>query len=153
MPIVVGPLLDQSAVCMPILRLLPGWFGLETALLQYEKDIDGLPTFLAKDGGAVLGFLSLKQHNPYSAEVLVMGVRPEVQRGGLGRVLVQATEAYARGLGVEYLQVKTLGPSNPDPGYAKTRLFYEAMGFRPLEEFKQIWDANNPCLVMVKWIL
>ncbi|HTX93270.1 MAG TPA: GNAT family N-acetyltransferase [Anaerolineales bacterium] len=138
---------------MPILRLLPGWFGLETALLQYEKDIDGLPTFLAKDGGAVLGFLSLKQHNPYSAEVLVMGVRPEVQRGGLGRVLVQATEAYARGLGVEYLQVKTLGPSNPDPGYAKTRLFYEAMGFRPLEEFKQIWDANNPCLVMVKWIL
>jgi ribosomal protein S18 acetylase RimI-like enzyme len=48
------------------------------------------------------------------------------------------------------MQVKTLGPSRPDEHYAKTRAFYEALGFRPLEEFKQIWDENNPCLVMVK---
>jgi hypothetical protein len=48
------------------------------------------------------------------------------------------------------MQVKTLGPSRLDEHYAKTRAFYEAMGFRPLEEFKQIWDENNPCLVMVK---
>jgi GNAT superfamily N-acetyltransferase len=150
MPDILGPLLEQSAVCMPILRRLPDWFGLEAALLQYEKDIAGLPTFLAKEDEAVLGFLSLKQHNPYSAEVYVMGVRPEAQRGGFGRALVQAAETYARSLGVEYLQVKTLGPSNPDPGYARTRAFYEALGFRPLEEFKQIWDANNPCLVLVK---
>jgi ribosomal protein S18 acetylase RimI-like enzyme len=48
------------------------------------------------------------------------------------------------------MQVKTLGPSNPDPGYARTRAFYEALGFRPLEELKQIWDEQNPCLIMVK---
>jgi ribosomal protein S18 acetylase RimI-like enzyme len=145
-----GPLLNQSSACIPILRLLPDWFGIEEAILDYEREIEHLPTFLAKADGSVLGFLSLKQHTPYSAEILVMAVHPDVQRGGIGRALVDAAEAHARGLGVEYMQVKTLGPSRPNEGYARTRAFYEVMGFRPLEEFKQIWDENNPCLVMVK---
>jgi len=147
-----GPLHSQSSVCVPILRGLPDWFGIEAAILNYEQEIEHLPTFLAKANGQVLGFLSLKQHNPYSAEIYVMAVRPESHRGGIGRALVEAAEFYARKLGVQYLQVKTLGPSNPDEHYAKTRAFYEAMGFRPLEEFRKIWDENNPCLVMVKRI-
>ena len=79
-----------------------------------------------------------------------MAVRPEAHHGGIGRALVAAAETHARGLGVEYMQVKTLGPSRPDDGFARTRAFYEAVGYRPLEEFKQIWDKNNPCLVLVK---
>jgi ribosomal protein S18 acetylase RimI-like enzyme len=145
-----GPLLNQSSVCVPLLRLLSDWFGIEEAILNYEREIEHLPTFLAKADGDVLGFLSLKQHTPYSAEILVMAVNPGVQRGGIGRALVEAAENRSRALGIEYMQVKTLGPSNPDPGYAKTRAFYEALGFRPMEELKQIWDENNPCLIMVK---
>jgi hypothetical protein len=34
--------------------------------------------------------------------------------------------------------------------YVRTRRFYLAMGFRPMEEFTQIWDASNPCLIMIK---
>ncbi len=145
-----GPLLNQSSVCIPILRMLPDWFGIEAAILDYEHEIERLPTFLAKADGSVLGFLSLKQHNPFSAEIYVMAVRPEAQRGGIGRALVTTAETHARGLGVEYVQVKTLGPSRQNEEYARTRVFYEALGFRPLEEFKRIWDENNPCLVMVK---
>jgi hypothetical protein len=52
--------------------------------------------------------------------------------------------------GVEFLQVKTLGPSHSDPGYALTRQFYGSLGFRPLEETTHWWGADNPCLVMVK---
>jgi GNAT superfamily N-acetyltransferase len=144
------PLLNQSSLCVPLLRLLPDWFGIEEAILGYEREIEHLPTFLAKKDEDVLGFLSLKRHTPYSAEILVMAVHPGVQRGGIGRALVEAAEGYARGLGVEYMQVKTLGPSNPDPEYAKTRAFYEALGFRPMEEFSRIWDENNPCLILVK---
>ena len=48
------------------------------------------------------------------------------------------------------LQVKTLSESHPDAGYAKTRAFYRAMGFHPLEEFKTLWGEANPCLLMVK---
>jgi len=145
-----GPLLNQAPACVPILRMLPDWFGIEKAILNYEREIEHLPTFLAKTKGSVVGFISIKQHNPYSAEIHVMAVHPDAQRGGIGRALVSAAEGYARDMGIEYMQVKTLGPSRPDEGYASTRAFYEAIGFRPLEEFKQIWDEHNPCLIMIK---
>jgi len=145
-----GPLLNQASTCIPILRLLPEWFSVEKDILDYEREIEHLPTFLAKKDGSVLGFLSLKQHTAYSTEILVMAVHPDAHRSGIGRALVESANSYVRRLGIEYMQVKTLGPSNPDPGYSRTRTFYEALGFRPLEEFMQIWDENNPCLVMVK---
>ena len=145
-----GPLQNQASICVPVLRMLPDWFGIEQAILDYAGEIDSLPTFLAREGRDLLGFLTLKQHNPFSAEIFVMAVCPQAQRRGIGRALVGAAQAHARGLGVEYLQVKTLGASHPDPGYLKTRAFYAALGFRPLEEFSRIWDENNPCLVMVK---
>lgn len=96
------------------------------------------------------GFLSLKRHTPHAAEVYVMGVRREYHRTGVGRRLVQTAEAWLRRQGVEYLQVKTLGPSRDDENYARTRAFYQALGFRPLEELTQVWDAQNPCLIMIK---
>jgi ribosomal protein S18 acetylase RimI-like enzyme len=148
--IIEGPLRNQSSVCASILRALPEWFGIEKAIQDYQHEIETLPTFLARSGGNVAGFLSLKQHNPFSAEIYVMGVRPEAQRGGIGQALVEAAESHARELGVEYMQVKTLGPSRPDKDYAGTLAFYAAMGFRPLEEFPQIWGEHNPCLILVK---
>jgi ribosomal protein S18 acetylase RimI-like enzyme len=145
-----GPWLGQANACVPLLRLLPDWFGLEAGILNYEREIGQLPTFLAKADGKECGFLSLKQHTPYAAEIFVMAVHPHVHRNGIGRALVEAAEAHAKELKIEYMQVKTLGPSRPDEGYVRTRAFYEAMGFRPLEEFKQIWDENNPCLIFIK---
>ena len=69
---------------------------------------------------------------------------------GAGKARPTAAQDWLKTQAVEYLQVKTLGPSNSDLHYAATRGFYQAMGFRPLEEFKQIWDEHNPCLVMIK---
>jgi GNAT superfamily N-acetyltransferase len=147
---VEGPLFNQASLCVPILRALPDWFGIEEAILHYEQEIEHLPTFLVKTDGQVLGFLSLKQHNPFSTEIIVMAVRSAAHRAGIGSALVEAADSYAHNLGVEYMQVKTLGPSRPNEEYARTRAFYEAMGFRPLEEFPQIWDEKNPCLILVK---
>jgi hypothetical protein len=50
------------------------------------------------------------------------------------------------------LQVKTLSASRPDPGYDKTRAFYLAFGFRPLEEFPTLWYPSNPALQLIKSI-
>ncbi len=147
---VEGPLLGQSAVCGPILRALPAWFGIEEATQQYIRDIDALPTFLAWSGNRVVGFMSVKQHNPYAAELYVLGVYPNMHRQGVGSALLTAVEAFLRQAGVAYVQVKTLSASHPDPGYAKTRTFYQAMGFRPLEEFKTLWGEENPCVLMIK---
>jgi ribosomal protein S18 acetylase RimI-like enzyme len=148
--VIKGPLLHQGAVCEPVLRSLPDWFGIEEAVAQYIKDLEELPTFLAIVEDRIVGFLTLKPTNEYISEILVMGVRPEAHRSGVGRALIRLAEVFSRQRGAEYLYVKTLGPSHPDPGYARTRAFYAAMGFRPVEEFSQIWNEENPCLLMIK---
>jgi ribosomal protein S18 acetylase RimI-like enzyme len=145
-----GPLLGQSAVCAVIFPALSDWFGVENAVRHYIDTVNDLPTIVARMSGQPVGFLSVKQHFPGAAEVYVLGVLPAYHRLGIGRAMLHVAEDYLRGLGVTYLQVKTLGPSHPDPGYAATRAFYDAVGFCPLEEFHQLWDANNPCLIMVK---
>ncbi len=139
-----GPLVES------ILRALPEWFGIEDAIIHYRDFAAAHPTLIAKVAGAPVGCLAIMQHSPFAAEVYVMGVLPEFHGQGIGRMLVQSAEGWLIEQGVEYLQVKTLADTHPDPGYAKTRLFYEKMGFRPLEVFPTLWGEANPCLVMVK---
>ena len=139
----------ESRHCEAILRALPDWFGIESALVDYVRSTEALPTFLAEHAGVVAGFLTLKVHNGSSAEIYVMGVRPEQHRCGIGRALVRQAEAHLRAEGIEFLQVKTLGPSRPWEPYERTRRFYEQMGFRPLEE-NHLWGEESPCLILVK---
>ncbi len=148
--VIQGPLLGQSARCEPIMRALPDWFGIEEALVRYINEVEHLPTFIACQDEQVIGFLSVKQHNPYSAEIHVLAIIKEMHRQGVGRQLLDQAERYLRARNVEFLQLKTLSDSHPDEGYAKTRAFYLAVGFRPLEELTTLWGEQNPCLLMVK---
>ncbi len=148
--VVKGPFLEQSSACEPILRALPQWFGIEEATAHYVRQTDRLPTLRATLDGEVAGFLTFNRHGAHAAEIDVMAVRPEWHRRGVGRALLAEAEAYLRQRGVEYLQIKTLSPAHPDENYARTRQFYRAMGFRPLEEFPELWGPANPCLQMVK---
>lgn len=147
---VQGPFVEKSAVCAPILAALPAWFGIEEANRQYIQDIEQLPTLLATFGAETVGFLTLKEHSEYAAEIHVMGVKPEMHRRGVGRTLVHRAESHLRERGFEFLQVKTLSTAHPDRNYARTRAFYQAIGFRPLEEFPELWGAANPCLQLIK---
>jgi len=105
---------------------------------------------VARDGdGAAVGVLLVARHFPAAAEVFLMAVDPARHRTGVGRALIGAVEDDLTADGVRLLQVKTLGPSRADPNYARTRLFYEACGFGPLEELHGLW-GDTPCLVMVK---
>jgi len=90
------------------------------------------------------------RHSAYAAEVYVMAVLPEFHRQGIGQALLRHAEGILANDGVEFLQVKTLSPNKPDDGYDKTRAFYVACGFRPLEEFPDLWDRDNPALQMIK---
>jgi ribosomal protein S18 acetylase RimI-like enzyme len=142
----------EDAACEAILRALPEWFGIEEALAGYARDLRALETWVADVGGAVVGFLTVKQHTKGSAEIKVMAVAPEAHGRGHGRGLMRSAERALRERGVELLQVKTLSPSRPDAHYERTRGFYERMGFRPLEETNE-WGDDNPCLVMVKHLV
>jgi GNAT superfamily N-acetyltransferase len=117
---------------------------------NYVREVAGLPTFAVGRNG--LGFLTLKLNTEAAAEIYVMGVRPESHGRGIGSALLEAAESFLRAREVEYLQVKTLGPSRPSEHYAATRGFYAARGFKPLEELTAIWGEENPCLIMVKRI-
>ncbi|HKN64505.1 MAG TPA: coenzyme F420-0:L-glutamate ligase [Gaiellaceae bacterium] len=143
----IGEPAERSRLAEAVLRDLPDWFGIEEATRQYIEDAAALPTLAVEPD---LAFLSLKQHTPRAAEVYVMGVRREQHRRGLGRALVTEAERWCRAHGIRYLQVKTLGPSRPDPGYDATRAFYEAVGFVALEELHGLWSDDNPTLILVK---
>jgi len=138
---------ERSRIAEAVLHDLPAWFGIEDATAAYIEAAASLPTFAVEPD---LAFLSLKQHTPHAVELYVMGVRREHHRRGIGRALVAAAEAWCRTHGIRYLHVKTLGPSNSNPGYDATRAFYEALGFIPLEELHGYWDEENPTLILVK---
>ena len=145
---------DPSAV-ERILRALPEWFGIEESLVEYVEHSATHPTYLALPVGGptgsadVAGILVTTRHFPPSGEVHLMAVVPDAHRRGAGRALLAAAKTDLRADGVRFLQVKTLGPSSDDEHYARTREFYLACGFTPLEEHLDLWPGN-PCLVLVK---
>lgn len=141
----------KSELCNRVLRSLPDWFGVEEAIVNYVRDVESMPMFVcAGEDGQASAFLSLHFHNDFNAEIHVMGVLPGKQGQGLGTQLIAFAEQYARKHGRRYLTVKTLSAARPDEFYDKTRKFYESVGFVALEEFKTLWGAHNPCLLMIK---
>ena len=146
------PSTNCGIVCEKILRALPDWFGIEDSLVQYVKDADIMPTMLAKDKDNVIGFLTIKRHFSESAEIHCMGILPQYHRKGIGKLFIKELENYLKDEGVKILQVKTVSADRDCSAYAKTRAFYKAVGFIPLEVFPNLWDKANPCLVLVKQI-
>jgi GNAT superfamily N-acetyltransferase len=134
------PVFDaRGAICREVLESLPEWFGIPASIGAYVSAADGLPMLACFEPvGDVVGFVSVKTHTPATAEVYVMGVKRAWHRRGIGRVLIEAAAQLAHCRGARFLTVKMLSPSNPDPNYAATRLFYEAMGFVPIEEFPAV---------------
>ena len=140
----------KGPVCAEILAALPHWFGMPASNAAYIRDVEAMPMWAAYEEGRLLGFLALGRPTPHVFEVHVMGVKPEQHGHGIGRALMNAAVAHAKANGVRFLTVKTLSSRDPDPGYAKTRAFYEAMGFVAIDEFPELWTPDNPAVLMLK---
>lgn len=136
--------------CRTILAALPTWFGFPDSVAGYVAAAETNPTVVASMGDEDVGVLTLVQHTPDAAEIYVMGVLPELHRHGIGRAMLGRAETWAIERGMSFLQVKTLSERHPDPGYARTRAFYRACGFRPLEELPDLWREDQPALQMIK---
>ncbi|MDD3145708.1 MAG: GNAT family N-acetyltransferase [Candidatus Riflebacteria bacterium] len=150
---IVGPLLNSGNECEKILRRLPEWFGDEQTMIDYGIEINSLPTFIINMHNQPCGFISLKIHFKEAAELYVLGILPEYHHQGLGHAAIEAVTEYCRNQGIEYLQIKTVGPSTSWAAYENTRRFYISIGFKPLEEFHGLWGPDCPCLQMIKKIL
>jgi GNAT superfamily N-acetyltransferase len=139
-----------GAACAELLATVPHWFGMVEANEEYQRVADRCPTLVASNDEQAVGFLTVLRHSPHAAELLVMAVRPELHRTGIGRALVGAAEDRLRSEGVEYLQVKTLSATAADEPYLRTLAFYAALDFRVLEEMPSLWGPDNPAVLLVK---
>jgi GNAT superfamily N-acetyltransferase len=139
-------------ICARILAALPTWFGFPDSVADYVRAANENPTVVASVDGEDVGVLTLVAHSDYAAEIYVMGVLPDHHREGIGRAMLERAQAWLADHGFEFLQVKTLSARNDDPGYAKTRAFYSACGFRTLEEFPDLWRPDQPALQLIKGV-
>jgi ribosomal protein S18 acetylase RimI-like enzyme len=142
----------KSNICNGILRALPDWFANEEPIVGYTEEVRSYSFYAAFDGDKAIGFIALKVHNEYTAEICVMGILPGYHRQGVGRELVAICEEYCVNNHKSFLTVKTLDTSADYEPYERTRSFYRKMGFLPLEVFPLYWDKDNPCLLLAKHI-
>ena len=103
----------------------------------YAEAAERGQAWVAEDTHDTLGLVVVADTGFSALDVHLIAVRPRAHRRGVGRSLIQAC-AVARDRGKAYLTVKTQGPSRDYEPYRRTRAFYEAVGFRPLEEFTSI---------------
>jgi GNAT superfamily N-acetyltransferase len=133
-----------------LLATVPEWFGIPEANDAYIAAARTKETWTVRDrDGAVIGVTLVDRHFAHVAEVHLTVVDRAWHGRGAGTAMLRALEKDARATGVRLLEVKTLGASRPDAGYARTRRFYEKFGFLALEE-TDLWGADTPCLIMVK---
>lgn len=133
-----------------LLATVPEWFGQPESNAEYIEAARTKETWTVRDrDGAVVGVTLVDRHFPTTAEIHLTVVDRVAHGSGVGTAMLAAIEADAITRGVRLLEVKTLGPSHPDAGYALTRKFYEKRGFLPVEE-TELWGEGTPCLIMVK---
>lgn len=133
-----------------LLTTVPEWFGRAESNAEYVEAARAKETWTVRDSdGAVVGVTLVDRHYPHLAEIHLIVVDRAAHGSGVGSAMIAAIEADAIERGVRLLEVKTLGASDPHPGYARTRHFYEGRGFLPLEE-TDLWGADTPCLIMIK---
>ena len=133
-----------------VLTQVEHWFGMPESNADYIAKASTLTNVLARRDGEVVGVCLLLRHNALSLEIDFLAVPESMHRQGIGRVLLAHVEREAGADGVRLLHLKTLGPSRDDEPYARTRAFYESLGFIPMEERTDLWGPDNPTLFLVK---
>ena len=143
---------EKSDICNNTLRALPDWFGSEPSIIDYTENVQQMPFYAAYQENKAAGFVAIKVHNQHTAEIYVMGILKEYHRQGIGKALISQCINYCKEHKKDFLTVKTLDASSNHKPYNKTRHFYLSTGFKPLEVFPQLWDKDNPCLFMCRYI-
>lgn len=143
----------KSTYTKEILESLLDWFANEQARDDYVKEVSKYPYWVAlnKDNQCI-GFFSVKVHYKHTGDVFICGILPEYQHNGIGKALYNAAELYFRQIGCKYVIVKTLSDIVNFEPYEQTRRFYKSVGFESLITLTEMWDEENPCLIMIKML-
>jgi len=92
---------------------------------DWEAQIEALPTFVWRDGGADLGMVRGAPHDRDldTGYLISTWVAPEARGRGIGAALVREVLAWARGRGLRHLLLDVGVPNGP------ARRLYERLGF------------------------
>lgn len=143
---------EKTKITLQIMNALPEWFSPEEDIINKSKIHREYPFMAAYAGDCAIGFVTLKIHNAYTADIYNLGVLREYHKMGIGHRLIEECVRYCKDNGYRFLTVKTLDESAEYEPYNGTRTFYKREGFYPLEVFTTFWDEENPCLFMLKVI-
>lgn len=103
-----------------------------------EEWFDPAGLLVAEDGSGILGFHWTKQHDERLGEVYVVGVSPDAQGRGLGRLLTLAGLHHLAGLGLE--EVLLYVESDNAPAVA----VYARLGFAHADADTHVQYARPP---------
>ncbi len=95
--------------------------------------------------GRVSGYIlwGLTPFTKWSYDLYWMAVDPDVQRGGLGTMLVREMERAMRAEGGRIVRIETSGL----PEYEQTRAFYRRIGYPETTRVRDFyWEGNDLCL-------
>ena len=136
--VTIRPLtIDDAPACDVIIASLPYFFGDPGGVRDCAAAVRSQRGDVATIDGKAAAFLTIRRHDPLSAEITWMAVHARHRRHGLGHALIERAKTDLAADGVRMLCVLTLGPSVPEDAtdnYAGTRAFYQSCGFVPLRE-------------------
>ena len=142
---------QRSKIAREVLLDLPEWFGIPEYTENYIRACAEMPLWVCEQAGEFTGFIAIKETSPYAVELNVMGVKKAHHREGIGKALFEAMRSFVKAQGYLFLHVKTVDEGHYQE-YDNTRLFYESVGFRKLEVLPELWDPENPCLLMIQYL-
>ena len=140
---------EKQEAVRTILEDLPEWFGIPQAQEEYIQDSASQTCFAAFPAeNRLAGVLCLSETGKDTVQIAVMGVLKQYHRQGIGRQLCEQAQQWAARKGYSFLQVKTVEQGKYQ-AYDKTNLFYQSLGFKDFEVFRNLWSPENPCQVYV----
>jgi ribosomal protein S18 acetylase RimI-like enzyme len=119
---------DLARITKIIREFHPRWFD-KKALKNIPIDVQLQKCFVAEEKDRIVGFITIYSKDG-EAELGWIGVKPERQRKGIGRKLLERAQKELKKIGVEILRAKTVGETRPRyKPYEETVEFYKACGF------------------------
>ena len=104
----------------------------------------GSRTWIAEDVGQIAGFLIADRAGLRAAHIVTIDVRAAYRRRGVGRILMDAAEEWAREQKVEVIYLETAEDN------LVAQRFYQARGYTKVEKVEGYYANSRAAWVMAK---
>ena len=143
---------NEFEKALGIAKTLPEFFT-QQGLDEIKVQLPDQAVYGAYDGEELIACISYKKVNDSTIDIAFLFMLETYHGKGIGTRLVEESLAVEGGE-FKVCQVNTLAETVEDAGYARTRKFYEKLGFIPIEIIHPYpgWGMENPCQIYVRFL-